>query len=390
MPKISFFLRSNNDNLKSYVLYCRVSINSKAAEFSLGEKLEQKEWIQESQKVRSKNKERERFVNTLINSVEYKLKQIACLHSVHDPKKLIAMLKGKGESIEPPIPLTQVLNDFIRSEAKTKTPTTIRNHYIKLKNLEQFQKNVGIVYMINPSCDRTAFDLPTAEKFKDWFMFTKKTRNITTASRCVELYKNAMHHAVKKGMIKTFDLSLYKTERDPGKNPVFLTSDEVLKIIQAKFQSPFLERVRDLYLFQIGTGLSFSDIWGDWKIKNVDAGLVLTGTRTKTKQAYFVPVNSAALAVLEKYDYELPKYENQVYNRILKEIAASLGINKRLTTHSGRKTFATLMDQDGWSMESISRMLGHTSVRTTETYYIGRTFTRVENEMKRRSGSDPG
>lgn len=166
-------------------------------------------------------------------------------------------------------------------------------------------------------------------------------------------------------------------------------NERVKMFSQANFESPFLERVRDLYLFQIGTGLSFSDIWGNWKIKNVDAGLVLTGSRTKTKQAYFVPINNVALAILEKYEYQLPKYENQVYNRILKEIAACLGIKKRHTTHSGRKTFATLMDQDGWSMESISRMLGHTSVRTTETYYIGRTFTRIENEMKKRAASDP-
>jgi len=389
MPKVSFFLRSNNDKSKSCVLYCRVTVSGKTSEFSLGEKCDPKHWNQETQTFKSRNKDQTQFVNTLIDSVKYKIKSISAVQGIEDPKQLISMLKGKGSRSEKPITLIETVQNYISVQASDKRPGTIKNHLVKLNNLIEFEKYEKRTFLINAQNENECFDLPTAERFKDWFMTSKNTRNLTSASRCVELYRNAMHHAVKKGIIKHFELSIYRTERDPGKNPVFLTTDEVVKIIQAKFQSPFLERVRDLYLFQVGTGLSFCDIWGDWKIKDVEAGKVLTGCRTKTRQAYFVPLNNISLAILDKYDYNLPKYENQVYNRILKEIAASLGINKRLTTHSGRKTFATLMDQDGWSIESISRMLGHTSVRTTETYYIGRTFTRIENEMKKRAASDP-
>jgi integrase len=79
------------------------------------------------------------------------------------------------------------------------------------------------------------------------------------------------------------------------------------------------------------------------------------------------------------------KYVNAFYNRELKEIARRLKIRKRLTTHSGRKTFATLQNEAGWSIESIALMLGHNSIKTTETHYIGRTPKRLFDELHRRA-----
>ena len=145
-----------------------------------------------------------------------------------------------------------------------------------------------------------------------------------------------------------------------------------------------LERVKDLFLFQCFTGLSYGDLWGKWEITSTSAGKVITGTRSKNNQSFFIPLESEALELIQKYNGELPKYVNEVYNRILKEIAACAGIDKRLTTHTARKTYATIMNVRGWSRESVADMLGHTSTRTTEMYYIGRDFARIEMEMKKR------
>ena len=75
---------------------------------------------------------------------------------------------------------------------------------------------------------------------------------------------------------------------------------------------------------------------------------------------------------------------NAVYNRILKEIAAVLNIDKKLTTHTGRNTFATVQDSKGWRRESIALMLGHKSIKRTEIYYVGNSFARIENEFRGR------
>lgn len=385
MPKITFFLRSNKDRKKTFVMYCRVSMNSKITEFSLNEKIDPGTWNQESQTLKSKNKQQNNYVNTLMNSITYKLKQIAVLHNVNDPKEMVNLLKGKPAIQDQPILLVDVLETYIRSEAKTKTSNTIKNHRIKLKNLLQFQDHLKTVFYINPTDPKNCFDLPTAERFKSWFQEKKNTNNITSASRNIELFVQAFHFAVKKGMIKGFELSLYRPERDSTKTTIYLSEIEVNRLMTETFISPMYERVRDLYLFQIGTGLSYSDIWGNWELKDTPLGMIMTGTRKKNAQNFFVPVNEIALAILKKYNYHLPKYENQTYNRVLKEIAEKVGIKKRLSTHTGRKTFASLMDQDGWSIESIAKMLGHSSIKTTETYYIGQSHKRVLNEMLSRT-----
>ncbi len=385
MPKITFFLRSNNDRNKTNVLYCRVSMNFRTTEFSLNEKIDPAYWNQSAQQLKSRNKEQNTYVNTLINSVSYKLKQLAVLDSFDDPRELVARMKGKPKSLEQPILLVDALKEYIRAEAKTKKAETIQNHEVKLKNLLQFQDHLKTVFYINPTDPKNCFDLPTAERFKSWFQEKNKTNNITTASRNVELFVQAFHFTVKKGMIKGFELALYRPERDSTKTTIYLSETEVNRLMTETFISPMYERVRDLYLFQIGTGLSYSDIWGNWELKETPLGMIMTGTRKKNAQNFFVPVNEIALSILDKYNYHLPKYENQTYNRVLKEIAAKIGIQKPLSTHIGRKTFASLMDQKGWSIESIAKMLGHSSIKTTETYYIGQSHKRVLNEMLSRT-----
>jgi integrase len=111
---------------------------------------------------------------------------------------------------------------------------------------------------------------------------------------------------------------------------------------------------------------------------------MLSGYRGKNGQAFFVPLNELTSVLLEKYSGKLPYFENGSYNRLIKEIAAILGINKKLKTNTARKTFATVMEGTGWSRESISRMLGHKHIKTLEIYYLGESPMRVINEMSGR------
>ena len=224
-----------------------------------------------------------------------------------------------------------------------------------------------------------------AEKFKKWFMWRAKTDNVDSANRNILFFKQAMQHACKMGVIKTYELVIYKGEKDKVKPPVFLTVQDLTILEQQSFQNIMLIQIKDLFLFQCYTGLSFGDIWSKWKVKEVESGKVLTGERAKNNQPFFIPMDQRAVDILERYNFNLPRYCNEVYNRILKEIAALCGINKRLTSHVGRKTFATLKDSEGWSRETVASMLGHRSVKTTEIHYLGQSTTRIENEMKKRS-----
>lgn len=374
MPRITFFLRNG-------ILYCRVSFLRTTSEFSTNERLDPQSWDQSKQQYIGKSKQHKKFIDTLIESISYKLKTIALLSDIQSAKELIhSMLPKPVSPNKNRITLRECLKKYIQEMSTKKSSGTLKGYNTKLNNLIQFEKYIGSQFYILPESDNENFNLPMAEKFKEWFRNTRKTENVSTASRNIELYVNAMKLAMKQGQIKTFDLIVYAPERDAIKAPIVLNPQEIGKVKRSVFESELLSRVLDLYFFQCSTGLSFGDLWS-WQLKETEIGLAITGYRTKSKQMYFVPLTTGARMILEKYKGEIPQYSNQVYNRALKTIANTLNISKKLTSHSGRKTFATLMDQEGWSIESIARMLGHSSIKTTESYYIQANSRRVELEF---------
>ncbi len=233
------------------------------------------------------------------------------------------------------------------------------------------------------------FTLPEAEIFQRWFMDRAGTSNVTTASRNVQFFIAALDFAVKSGRIKRHCMVHYQSERDPHREPVSLTSAELIKMIEASPLFPHQRRARDLFLFQCATGISYADL-KHWERKKMDIGDVLAGRRAKNESPYMVPLDAAAEAILVKYSGKLPMLSLQAYNRMLKEIAQVAGIDKRLTTHIGRKTFATMKKESGWPVAAISSMLGHRSVKTTELHYLSTTFAHVEREFEIRKGQhDP-
>lgn len=377
MPSITFFVRSNNDKLNSHVLYCRLTINGNKAEFSTGEKLQLKYWKQTEQIYASESVRQNEYINLLCQSLSYKLKT-ACIALDKDenikPSEVINFVTKKNDKTETIYfyKIVQQFLDYEISENKLNVATLDR-HKVYVSNLLKFL--AGKKLAIND------FTLPMAEKYKEWFKSDKKTTNNATASRNVTYFRSAMQWAIKKGIIKHHELFYYKGEKDITKEVVSLTKEELLLLIQKQFSSSVLNKVKDLYLFQVATGVSYVDIWGDFELKETEAGKIFVGTRKKTGQKYFVPYSDMAEVLLQKHNGEFPKIENQTYNRILKEVAAIVEIDKHLTTHTGRKTFATLKDEQGWSRESISIMLGHKSVKTTETHYIATTPNRLINEM---------
>lgn len=90
--------------------------------------------------------------------------------------------------------------------------------------------------------------------------------------------------------------------------------------------------------------------------------------RLKTEENYFIVLLSPAMEILRKYDYVLPIISNQQYNLRLKIVADYAGLDRNLTVHMSRHTFATMCLNNGVKMENVSKMLGHTNVRTTQQY----------------------
>ena len=152
----------------------------------------------------------------------------------------------------------------------------------------------------------------------------------------------------------------------------FLTPEEFRRFERCKIDSAHLARVRDLFVFQTYTMLSYSDLaeFDYSKCEEMDGQVVYRSNRVKTDQPFTVVLLRPAMAILEKYDYKLPIASNQKYNDYLKAAVRYARIDKPVTTHWARHTGATMLVNDGnVPMHIVQHILGHASIRETEKTY---------------------
>ena len=135
--------------------------------------------------------------------------------------------------------------------------------------------------------------------------------------------------------------------------------------------SKSIERVRDLFVFQTYTCLSYSDmrIFNPEMITDLQGMKVYTGKRKKTGKSFTIPMFPPALDILRKYDNKLPIISNVKYNEYIKVVAQAACIDKPVSTHWARHTGATLLLNNGVAIKIISRICGHSSTRITEQAY---------------------
>lgn len=160
-------------------------------------------------------------------------------------------------------------------------------------------------------------------------------------------------------------------KRGDKENVEYLTEDEMKKFEALELpEGSDLETAHSLFIFQMYTGLPYSDMQAfdisnyKWDGKRWN----YTGQRIKTGVPYVSSLLPPAVKVLEKYDYEIPKMSNADYNFHLKELQKMAGITTRMHSHLARHTFATFMLRNGAKIENVSRMLGHTNITQTQRY----------------------
>lgn len=204
----------------------------------------------------------------------------------------------------------------------------------------------------------------------------------TTISKKFEFLKRVFVYATVKKYINNNPFDLFKMPSAPKLDPIQLTVDEIDRLQKHNFASGRLNKVKDFFLFQCYTGLSYSDLWVFSKASlQVNSGAAyLSGRRVKTDEVYFLPWLPEAAAIADKYNYHFEHITNQKYNSYLKEIAAITNIDKKLSTHVGRKTFAQMMIDRGYSAEAVSRMVGHASFNMTQKHYAKIGAVRIINE----------
>ena len=214
----------------------------------------------------------------------------------------------------------------------------------------------------------------------DFFLRTVDKLDHNTVVKYIKVLKKVVNLAVANEWIPANPFIRFKAAyKDTNRG--FLSADEIETIQKKKFVIPRLAIIRDLFLFSCYTGLSYSDIFAltpDDVQPGIDGEKWIIVNRLKTNERSPIPLLPHAIEIIDRYqDYPvnnnvgklLPMKSNQKMNAYLKEIADLCGIKKDLTMHVGRHTFATTITlSNGVPIETVSKMLGHTSIKTTQIY----------------------
>ena len=167
-----------------------------------------------------------------------------------------------------------------------------------------------------------------------------------------------------------YDSPLCKFERGNYKERRPLNEEELLLLREMNL-SPKEAKVRDLFIFCAYTGLAFVDsqVFDFFTMtENVNGQAYIDGKRVKTGCTFYTPILPPAMDVLKKYNFHLPHISNQKANDYLHLLEMRCGLNKPLTTHVARHSFATLILSYDVPIENVARMMGHTDIKTTQVY----------------------
>jgi integrase len=218
-----------------------------------------------------------------------------------------------------------------------------------------------------------------AKDFSFWLK-TIKECNHNSSMKYISTLKSVLIDCIKKKWLMEDPFSEFKTALDEVEI-IPLYKEELAAIENKTFHIDRLDLVKDIFIFSCYTGLAYVEV-GNLKksqiVLGVDGGKWIITKRQKTGTPQRIPLLEQALVIMEKYknhkrcistEYVLPVLTNQKMNSYLKEIADTCGITKNLTFHIARHTFATTVTlANGVPFESVSRMLGHKSLKQTQHY----------------------
>lgn len=187
----------------------------------------------------------------------------------------------------------------------------------------------------------------------------------TTIYTYHKVLRTYIKEAVMVGYLKDNPYNRFKVARGHSRERIVLNMDELDKIRQLKTTNLYLQHVRDLFLVQCYTGVSFADIS---KVCTHNDNLI-KGQRCKTGIDFTTILLEPVKDILERYHGKLPLMAYDCYRRMLDPLATAAGIDKHITSHVGRHTFATTIAlEHGVPIEVLAKMLGHADIKTTQIY----------------------
>lgn len=378
-----FFLkRSGLKRDGTMPIMARITVNGTVAHFSTKLCILPEKWDMNTNRVKGSSRDA-KDVNYLLAEI-----QASISNSYHNLQRRDGIVTaesvkndflGISEHHETILNLFKKHNDNFKLQVGiSKSKATYQKYERTYNHIEVFLKKK---YQLSDIPIRSINNMFITD-FETYMRVDKSCCHNTTA-KYIQLFKSIILIARKNGMLLTnpfadYQIRFHKVDRG------YLTDDELKIILEKKFYNKRLEQVRDVFLFSCFTGMSYIDVKNLRKEnirKSFDGKLWIITKRQKTNVQSNVLLLDIPLRILEKYegklsdDKILPVSSNQKMNAYLKEIGTICNIEKELTYHLARHSFATTVTlSKGVPIESVSKMLGHTKIQTTQIY------ARITNE----------
>jgi integrase/recombinase XerD len=388
---ILFVISANKTNQKGLCpLNCRITLNKDRKQFTTGLFVNPIYWENKLQKVNS-NDDNYKFINAQIKQIQTKLNNIV----------LVFQLQGEICTLD------NIYNKYIGIEIKKKEYVLA---YYK-QYLAKIKKLVGLEIK-DSTYNKFAYvgnhleaflkwkfkkaDYPLEElnlqflDYFDYYLKTEKKQEQITINKTIQRLRAPIKQAISEGYLDRDPFVLHKS-KTVRKSVIFLTAEELKTLENAVLQQKRLVIIQDLFIFCCYTGLAYNEM-SHFEKQNIQIGFDginwIKMKREKTQRLISIPILPKAQEIIQKYETEnnriFPSISNQKFNSYLKEIAEIIGIEKRLTHHIARKTFAsTVLLYNDVPMEIVSELLGHSNMTITQDSYGKIVQKKVSEEMKK-------
>lgn len=347
-------------------------------------------WDSSNQRVRSSFKNYEDINKKLESKKSYLEKLIRDYETIHAKAPSIEYVKQNLEqhtTIKEEKTFGQLLSEVVNYTKDTKS----KKSHISFQNLKN---RIGEFEIDN----RFRFNFEninasSIESFKLYLARERKCNHATIKLRMTQ-FSSILKYGVSRGYLKGYDVSIFKVKNIHNEgDKIYLTEDEIKAIENLKNLEEKYQKTRDIFLLQYYTGLRYSDIL-KLKPSHVDSEYIRIVVQ-KTKKRMVIPLTKKASIIIEKYRAKnlapkmLPAYHSNYQNLYLKELCAMAEINEKVevikfvgnqrneeelekwklvSTHTGRRSFATNYILRGGKIEHLSTLLGHADIKTTQKY----------------------
>ncbi|MXV50440.1 tyrosine-type recombinase/integrase [Pedobacter sp. HMF7647] len=380
--KILFYLKKPKGYSSGRLpVYARITVDLQRIEMTSGCHALPGQWNKTFERLKGKDDE-SRNTNQALDNLEQKLNNIYRFYREMEPDLVITPKLIKDRFHGKKITCRKILEVFHDHNEKVKAlvgkeyaPGTYERYQTSLKHTADFLK-----WKYNLSdIDIRKID---HDFIREYDFYLRSVRNCANNS-AVKYLKNfgkIIRLCLANGWISINPLSNYKIKTKTVERE-FLTKEEIALMATKRFNIPRLGQVRDIFLFSCYTGLAYADVKKLKRselVKGIDGEMWIHTYRQKTSTPSKIPLLPFALELIKNYqDYPqcqvsnslLPVLSNQKMNAYLKEIADLCNIKKDLTFHIARHTFATTITLlNGVPIETVSKMLGHTNLKTTQHY----------------------